>query len=87
MIRKNLFILLITTLSIFLSCGRGEDSKSIQKEINLFITSDSGKEYNISYDSFVDTYPGASDDNVKDLIRKQIKSSLGALKPEFPLSL
>lgn len=57
-------------------CAAFEDAAPGGSEL----TSVEGAEHTIEYDSFVYVAPGASDAAVQDAVRRQIKSSLGALR-------
>jgi hypothetical protein len=46
------------------------------------LTSVGGDEYIIDYDGYVDVAPGASDEAVKGVIHRQLKSALGALREQ-----
>jgi hypothetical protein len=46
------------------------------------LTSVAGVEHTIDFDSFVDVAPGASDDDVRAAMHRQLKSALGALREQ-----
>jgi len=46
------------------------------------LTSADGVEHLIEFDAFVDVAPGASDDDARDAIHRQLKSAIGALREQ-----
>lgn len=64
------------SLLIFSACLVETDSTPTD------LTSVGGNEHVIDFDGFVDVQPGASDDVVKGVIHRQLKSALGALREQ-----